>query len=64
MECFSVITCSMYDPLFLYTNSVTEAENRDKKLNSEEKLINCLATVKNSEPVEIIMNVARDVQSM
>ncbi|MCF8358271.1 MAG: SpoIIE family protein phosphatase [Prolixibacteraceae bacterium] len=49
------------DKIFLYTDGVTEAENWDADLYSEEKLLKCLSLVKKSEPIEIVMSVARDV---
>jgi sigma-B regulation protein RsbU (phosphoserine phosphatase) len=49
------------DKIFLYTDGVTEAENWDADLYSEEKLLKCLSLVKKSEPIEIVMGVARDV---
>jgi sigma-B regulation protein RsbU (phosphoserine phosphatase) len=54
-------TLSKNDRLFLYTDGITEAENWDQELYSEEKLLDCLATVKNNEPIEIVMSVAKDV---
>ncbi len=49
------------DRLFLYTDGITEAENWDQDLYTEERMLNCLSTVRNSEPIEIVMSVARDV---
>ena len=49
------------DRVFMYTDGITEAENWNQELYSEEKLIKCLTGVKSLEPVEIVMNVARDV---
>lgn len=49
------------DRLFLYTDGITEAENWDQELYSEERLLTCLSSVKNSEPIEIVMSVAKDV---
>jgi phosphoserine phosphatase RsbU/P len=54
-------TLAKNDRLFLYTDGITEAENWDQELYSEEKLLNCLSTVKNNEPIEIVMSVAKDV---
>jgi sigma-B regulation protein RsbU (phosphoserine phosphatase) len=54
-------TLSKNDRLFLYTDGITEAENWDQELYSEERLVNCLSTVKNNEPIEIVMSVAKDV---
>ncbi|HPR32736.1 MAG TPA: SpoIIE family protein phosphatase [Prolixibacteraceae bacterium] len=49
------------DRIFLYTDGITEAENWDLTLYSEERLLKCLTSVKNSEPIEIVMSVAQDV---
>jgi sigma-B regulation protein RsbU (phosphoserine phosphatase) len=49
------------DRIFMYTDGITEAENWDLELYSEEKLTKCLASVKTLEPIEIVMSVARDV---
>lgn len=49
------------DRIFMYTDGITEAENWNQELYSEEKLIDCLSTVKTLEPVEIVMTVAQDV---
>lgn len=54
-------TLSKNDRLFLYTDGITEAENWDQELYSEEKLLKSLSSVKNSEPIEIVMSVAKDV---
>jgi sigma-B regulation protein RsbU (phosphoserine phosphatase) len=49
------------DRIFMYTDGITEAENWEQELYSEEKLVNCLSSVKTLEPIEIVMSVARDV---
>jgi phosphoserine phosphatase RsbU/P len=54
-------TLAKNDRLFLYTDGITEAENWDQELYSEERLVDCLSTVKNNEPIEIVMSVAKDV---
>ncbi|MBN1925106.1 MAG: SpoIIE family protein phosphatase [Prolixibacteraceae bacterium] len=55
------MTFSPSDRIFLYTDGVTEAENWDAQLYSEEKLLKCLSLANKSEPIEIVMSVARDV---
>jgi len=47
--------------IFLYTDGITEAENWNEELYSEQKLIDCLSNVNSLDPSEIVMKVARDV---
>ncbi len=54
-------TLSKNDRLFLYTDGITEAENWDEELYSDERLLNCITEIKSLEPTEIVMKVARDV---
>lgn len=49
------------DCLFLYTDGVTEAENRDNELYSEQKLTRCLKQMSKIEPRSIIEAVATDL---
>jgi sigma-B regulation protein RsbU (phosphoserine phosphatase) len=49
------------DRIFLYTDGITEAENWDQELFTEERLLQSLSSAKTLEPVEIVMSVARDV---
>ncbi|MBN1769446.1 MAG: SpoIIE family protein phosphatase [Prolixibacteraceae bacterium] len=49
------------DRLFLYTDGITEAENWDEELYSDERLIKCIRAINSLDPTEIVMKVARDV---
>jgi len=49
------------DRIFMYTDGITEAENWDQELFTEERLIQSLLSARTLEPVEIVMSVARDV---
>jgi sigma-B regulation protein RsbU (phosphoserine phosphatase) len=50
------------DKLFLYTDGITEAENWNEELYSDQRLLDCLSSINDSfDPAEIIMKVARDV---
>lgn len=54
-------TLSKKDRIFLYTDGITEAENWDEELYSDERLLKCLSTINSYDPSEIVMTVARDV---
>lgn len=49
------------DKIFLYTDGITEAENSDKKLYSDERLIHCLKNCACEKPKGLIEHVAKDV---
>ena len=49
------------DRIFLYTDGITEAENWEQELYSEQRLIDTLASLKTLVPIEIVMSVAKDV---
>jgi sigma-B regulation protein RsbU (phosphoserine phosphatase) len=49
------------DRLFLYTDGITEAENWDEELYSDERLLKCITGINSFDPTEIVMKVARDV---
>jgi len=52
---------SKNDRLFLYTDGITEAENWDEVLYSDERLLECITGINSLEPSEIVIKVARDV---
>lgn len=47
--------------LFLYTDGVTEAENREKVLYSEEHLLGYLTDLRGKSPIEIVKSVHQDI---
>jgi sigma-B regulation protein RsbU (phosphoserine phosphatase) len=49
------------DRLFLYTDGITEAENWNEELYSDERLLKCITGINSFDPTEIVMKVARDV---
>lgn len=49
------------DRIFLYTDGITEAENWEQELYSEQRLIDTLSSLKTLVPIEIVMSVAKDV---
>lgn len=49
------------DKIFLYTDGITEAENSDKKLYSDKRLINCLKKCACERPKGLIEHVEKDV---
>lgn len=49
------------DRLFLYTDGITEAENWNEELYSDERLLKCVKGINSLDPTEIVMKVARDV---
>ena len=52
---------SKNDKLFLYTDGVTEAEDAEEKLYSDQKLIDCVKFNYKSQPKELIYVVAEDI---
>jgi len=49
------------DKLFLYTDGVTEAEDVDEKLYSDQKLLDCVCVHTEYQPKELILLVADDI---
>lgn len=56
-------TISKNEQLFLYTDGITEAENRNQELYSDERLMACLSKVELQEPKSTINMVVEDVES-
>lgn len=52
---------SKNDKLFLYTDGVTEAEDAEEKLYSDQKLIDCVRFNYKSQPKKLIYVVAEDI---
>ena len=50
------------DTLYLYTDGVTEAMNKDENLYTEERLLNTLNSIKNESPTQICEDVLDDVR--
>jgi len=57
------ITLSRGERLFVYTDGITEATNKDKELYGEERLLNALQNVKSLSAKEILKEVRRDIDS-
>ena len=57
------ITLSRGERLFVYTDGITEATNKDKELYGEERLLNALQNVKGLSAKEILKEVRRDIDS-
>jgi len=49
------------DKIFLYTDGVTEAEDVDEKLYSDQKLMDCICAHSTSQPKKLIQEVADDI---
>ncbi|MCQ2790278.1 MAG: serine/threonine-protein phosphatase, partial [bacterium] len=49
------------DELFLYTDGITEASNKEKELYGEERLLNILNKNKNIELEKIIPTIKNDI---
>lgn len=55
------LTLSAKDKLFLYTDGITEAENKNEELYSENRLMKCINIYLREQPKGIIKQVAMDV---
>jgi len=55
------LTLSAKDKLFLYTDGITEAENKNEELYSENRLMKCINIYLREHPMGIIKQVAMDV---
>jgi len=51
------------DVIFMYTDGVTEAENPEKNLFSNDRLRNCLANLHNTDPTYIINAVKHEIDA-
>lgn len=49
------------DILFLYTDGVTEAHDKQKELYGENRLMGCLSRIASAEPRELVENVWQDI---
>ena len=49
------------DSLFLYTDGVTEAENVEKELYSDEHLLEFLASYQGEDPKNVVEGVMEDI---
>ncbi|MDA3929566.1 MAG: SpoIIE family protein phosphatase [Prolixibacteraceae bacterium] len=50
-----------HDKMLLYTDGITEAENKNEELYSDQRLINCISIYLRKPPKELIQHIAMDV---
>ena len=55
------LTLMPNDKIFLYTDGITEAEDKNQELYSEKRLMNCLSIYLREHPKGLIQQVAMDV---
>jgi sigma-B regulation protein RsbU (phosphoserine phosphatase) len=56
------VTLTAGDTLFLYTDGVTEADNKEKELYSEKRLFNIANANVNASLKELCVNTRRDIE--